>query len=85
MCQTSVELPKYKCFKEVHAAKITRIEPMVHGAKLHFGEISNYKEVTDVWMDRNTQSEVGGYFVVYKDGYTSYSPADAFENGYTKV
>lgn len=26
---------------------------------------------------------VGGYFVVYDDGYTSWSPAKAFEDGYT--
>ncbi len=27
--------------------------------------------------------EVGGYFVQYKDGYKSFSPAAAFEEGYT--
>ena len=27
----------------------------------------------------------GGYFVVYEDGYKSYSPAQAFENGYTRI
>lgn len=27
----------------------------------------------------------GGYYVVYKDGYKSFSPADAFEDGYTKI
>ncbi len=29
--------------------------------------------------------KVGGYYVVYKDGYKSFSPADAFEDGYTKL
>jgi hypothetical protein len=29
--------------------------------------------------------EVGGYFVVYTDGYESYSPAKAFEEGYTRT
>jgi hypothetical protein len=29
--------------------------------------------------------EVGGYFVVYEDGYTSFSPAKAFEEGYTRA
>ena len=28
---------------------------------------------------------VGGYFVIYEDGYTSFSPAAAFESGYTRV
>ena len=27
--------------------------------------------------------EVGGYYVVYEDGYKSFSPAGAFESGYT--
>jgi hypothetical protein len=29
--------------------------------------------------------QVGGYFVVYADGYESYSPAQAFEEGYTRI
>lgn len=29
--------------------------------------------------------KVGGYYVRYADGYESFSPADAFEDGYTKV
>jgi hypothetical protein len=29
--------------------------------------------------------EVGGYYVVYKDGYRSFSPAEAFETGYEKI
>lgn len=28
---------------------------------------------------------VGGYFVVYVDGYESFSPATAFEEGYTRI
>jgi predicted metal-dependent peptidase len=31
------------------------------------------------------QPRAGGYYVVYKDGYTSFSPAEAFEDGYTLV
>jgi hypothetical protein len=27
----------------------------------------------------------GGYYVIYKDGYKSFSPAEAFEAGYTRV
>lgn len=33
------------------------------------------------WMAKN-RPEVGGYFVEYEGGYTSYSPAPAFEGGY---
>ena len=34
---------------------------------------------------RKHQPKAGGYFVVYKDGYKSWSPAEAFEDGYTKI
>lgn len=27
----------------------------------------------------------GGYYVVYKDGYKSFSPAEAFEEGYSRI
>lgn len=29
--------------------------------------------------------QAGGYYVVYEDGYKSFSPAEAFESGYTRV
>lgn len=34
-------------------------------------------------MQHNPQP--GGYYVVYKDGYKSFSPAEAFEEGYTRI
>lgn len=42
-----------------------------------FGVSKNY-------MDKH-DPQVGGYFVVYKDGYQSFSPAQAFEEGYARV
>jgi hypothetical protein len=29
--------------------------------------------------------KIGDYFVIYEDGYQSWSPKAAFESGYTKV
>jgi hypothetical protein len=29
--------------------------------------------------------QVGGYYVLYKDGYASFSPASAFEEGYDLI
>lgn len=29
--------------------------------------------------------KVGGYYVQYEDGYVSYSPAEPFESGYTRI
>ena len=37
----------------------------------------------DFFVKHNPQ--VDGYFVVYEDGYQSYSPAKAFEEGYTRI
>ena len=33
----------------------------------------------------STSLEAGGYYVRYPDGYESWSPAEAFEEGYTLV
>jgi hypothetical protein len=88
MDNASIELPRYKCTKEVHAAKITEIESHEsNGEGSHtmvFGDIGGRKFLTDEWKERH-KPEVGGYYVVYKDGYTSYSPAEPFESGYTEM
>jgi hypothetical protein len=34
---------------------------------------------------RKHKPQVGGYYVVYADGYKSWSPAQAFEEGYTRA
>lgn len=74
----TVDLPKFKCHKIVRAAKIiaidngTRLDLMPHGVV----------EAGPSWI-REKKAEVGGYYVVYDDGYASYSPAKAFEEGYT--
>jgi hypothetical protein len=88
-------LTKYKSHKEVHAAKITQItetkgeDPNALGAWLVFGELAKHDEfvgehVKAGWLEKH-KPEVGGYFVRYEGGYTSYSPAAAFEGGYTAL
>lgn len=34
---------------------------------------------------RKHKPQVGGYFVQYEDGYKSFSPAEPFESGYTRI
>ncbi len=81
-------MKKYKCHKEVHAAKIVSLTKMLHDhvqEMLLEGEFENDKVLVDrVWLAKH-QPEVGGYYVEYEDGYTSYSPAEAFEAGYTEI
>ena len=51
------------------------------------GEIE-HQLVSKEWLKKHTpvdQSLVGGYLVKYEDGYTSWSPAEAFEGGYREV
>lgn len=85
--------PKYKCHKVVSAFKILR----VGDGQLSFSE-GNHPiwnlwpvdhdldpvEVSAAWMEKN-KVDAGGYYVLYEDGYASFSPAKAFEDGYTKV
>jgi hypothetical protein len=80
---TGRELPRYRCHKEVWALKIKDIDPA-------FGIITPVEEgyapfeVSEDYLVKH-KPYVGGYYVVYKDGYRSFSPAEAFEDGYTLI
>lgn len=84
--QMTNELPKWRCHKIVSAVKITAI----HSHDEPFKCVILHDEdcgpiiVADSFIIK-TGAKVGGYYVVYKDGYNSYSPAEAFEEGYTRV
>lgn len=84
----SIEMPKYKCHKEVWALKIkdiTETDSVANIVKLHFeNQLYAPIEVNPDWYYKH-KPKVGGYYVVYKDGYSSFSPAEAFEDGYTLV
>lgn len=80
-------LPAYKCHKVVHAAKIDGLIPLRTGGwVLTFAPIGEDPRITlavdAAYCDKHNPKP-GGYFVVYEDGYQSYSPAEAFESGYT--
>jgi hypothetical protein len=80
------EMPKYKCHKEVWALKIAKLEPCSDGGALITPAEVGYAVlgVSSEYVSKH-QPKVGGYFVVYKDGYQSWSPASEFEDGYTAV
>ena len=82
------EMPRYKCYKEVHALKIFAVEPTgTDGTRvLCFEQEKGFApiRVTNEYV-RKHDPQPGGYYVVYKDGYLSFSPAKAFEEGYTRV
>ncbi len=83
-----MNLPRWKCHKEVCAAKITGIACGRHdgkgpGATLLF-EGDDEICVSEDYMAKHDPEE-GGYYVRYDDGYESFSPAAAFESGYTRI
>lgn len=85
MCDQK-EMPRYKCHKVVRAAKIVGVISRndVGGWTLKLEGRRPAVTVTDAWYAKHAPL-VGGYYVVYKGGYESFSPADAFEEGYTLV
>ena len=87
------EMPKYTCHKIVQALKIAGIELDADKARAENRETDGSMIITPaeegyvpVRVDheymRKYKPQVGGYYVVYEDGYKSWSPADVFEVEY---
>ena len=87
------EMPKYICHKQVWALKIADIRvdgpskpnqesdgnaATIFPSEEGFGSF----RVDSAYLEKH-KPEAGGYYVVYKGGYKSFSPADAFEDGYS--
>lgn len=80
------EMPRYKCHKEVWALKIAQIYDHAEaGAEITPAEDGYSGFVVSAEYMQKHKPQIGGYYVVYADDYTSYSPAKAFEEGYTLV
>jgi hypothetical protein len=98
----SVQMPHYKCHKDVWALKIRDISDPTQpgnesdGSRLLIFEEPGYgaRRVSREFVRKHlphcedslgSRQYIGGYFVVYKDGYESFSPAQAFEEGYSRA
>lgn len=87
----STGMPRYVCHKKVWALKIKALEP-IEGSSGKLAGISMYPVepgyapilLDGAYMEKH-RPEVGGYYVVYDDGYKSFSPAKAFEDGYSRL
>lgn len=77
-------MTKYKCYKEVEAAKISNI--VWCDTTRRYMLVFENKSIEPVYVETKYiakhEPQVGGYYVRYKDGYESWSPADVFESGY---
>jgi len=92
MSEPGRPMPQYQCHKKVWALKIAAIKrdgedqdresdgsAMLTPVEKGFAPFKVDHEY--MWKHK---PQVGGYYVVYSDGYKSWSPAEAFEEGYTR-
>jgi hypothetical protein len=88
MNQPMMELPKYKSHKIVRALSIEAIEVHQDKSATIAPSLTAYApfKTQPGWADRFKGDENDkGYYVVYDDGYASWSPTKAFEDGYSRV
>lgn len=86
-----LDLPEYQCHKKVKAFKITKMLE-VRDEDRHVEYILGAGDsvnpfifvVSHKYVEKHNP-EIGGYYVRYQDGYESYSPAGAFEEGYSLI
>lgn len=77
-----MELPQYRCHKVVGALQIANVGD--DGAVSFVDE--RYRPVVcDEKMFARFRPSRGDFFVVYEDGYRSFSPRQAFLDGYTII
>jgi hypothetical protein len=88
----SAEMPKYRSHKTVSALRIAELrspggpQDETDGSLVMVPDDPRYGAVLlDAAYVKKHQPKVGGYYVVYADGYKSWSPAEAFEEGYTRI
>lgn len=85
---TERQLPRYQCHKRVWALKIAKIEYSQRDglSAIITPADDGYASFTvgEDYLQKH-KPEAGGYYVVYEDGYVSFSPAAAFESGYTRL
>lgn len=83
----SMEMPRYQSHKKVWALKIASVT--LNGdesVSMTFSDTRYAPRTEENFESRYHGSpDDFGYFVTYQDGYTSWSPTKAFEDGYTLI
>ena len=91
-----VHMPQYQCHKRVWALKIKDValhpEIRMSGIVQHKAYVvitfvnGNFSPLNwDATFPGVSEPKPGWYYVVYEDGYRSFSPGESFETGYTLV
>lgn len=84
----STELPRYQSHKKVRALKIAAIEIHENGAATIAPKDEGVAPIKtkSLYGGRFQGNENDlGYYVRYENGYETWSPTEAFENGYTLI
>lgn len=74
-------MQKYQCHKIVEAMPIKEMIVHKDGSCTVISHDKEEQAVSRKWMERHKPG-VSGYLIRYEDGYTSWSPSNAFEEGY---
>ena len=80
-------MPCYRSHKEVWALKIAALEVNEDKSAKIAPADKGYAVFTTKpgWAERFTGGDDPGYYVMYADGFDSWSPTKAFEDGYTRI
>lgn len=83
------KIPRYRCHKTVRALPIESITLRGDDGVAEIisdDPILPHRIITGPgWIDRFPGGRDKGYYVLYEDGYESWSPTEAFENGYERI
>ena len=83
---TEPQMPLYQCHKRVRALQIKKADiTRGSGTRVTFEDARFPERLLAPDFPGGKHVTAGGYLVVYEDGYESYSPAEAFEKGYTLI
>lgn len=85
---SQIEMPRYQSHKVVHAVKIAGLEILESGDALIAPDHPRLRtfRTREGWAERFAGDETDlGYYVIYPDGFSSWSPTKAFEEGYLQI
>ncbi len=79
--------PRYVCHKVVQAAPIYEILDAGGALRILVKPYGDHRveSFAPTNIDMMRHAEVGGYAIIYDDGYRSISPQAAFDQGYTPI
>lgn len=79
----AIEMPRYVSYKKVWALEIASVDRLIFKVSFLEKGYAPVKLPADMWA--RYQPVAGDFYVVYDDGYKSFSPRKAFLEGYSRI